>query len=262
MTWLRPLGSTGLRVSALGLGTVKLGRTTGLHYPAPFQLPDDRGAARLLASARDLGLNLLDTAPAYGTSEERLGRLLAGQRRHWVLCTKAGEEFAGGVSRFDFSPEAVRASVRRSLQRLRTDVIDILLVHSDGEDLRIIDTLGTLDALADLKREGLIRAVGMSVKTVAGGLKAARLCDVVMLTYNLREQETGAVLEACARASTGALVKKPLASGHLAAGRETAFVQQCFSHVLGQPGVGSALVGTLSAAHLEQNVHAAREILD
>ena len=102
MSWLRALGKTGLQVSALGLGTVKLGRDQGVKYPATYTLPDDRSAARLLDTARELGINLLDTAPAYGSSEQRLGRLLAGQRRHWLLCSKVGEEFVDGQSRFDF----------------------------------------------------------------------------------------------------------------------------------------------------------------
>ena len=72
----RPLGNTGMTVSVLGLGTVKLGRNQAVKYPEPFELPDDAQARRLIDRARDLGINLLDTAPAYGTSEERLGRLL------------------------------------------------------------------------------------------------------------------------------------------------------------------------------------------
>lgn len=68
----RPLGDTGLAVSPLGLGTVKFGRDQGVKYPSGFTIPDDREAADLLALARDLGINLIDTAPAYGRSEERL----------------------------------------------------------------------------------------------------------------------------------------------------------------------------------------------
>src|SRR5690606_15619655 len=87
---VRPLGQTGLTVSALGLGTVKFGRNTGVKYPRSFELPDRSAAANLLSLARDLGINLLDTAPAYGESEERLGELLQGQRQDWLICTKAG----------------------------------------------------------------------------------------------------------------------------------------------------------------------------
>ena len=94
----RPLGSTGLLVSPLGLGTVKLGRDQGVKYPNGFQIPDDDEARMLLKLARDLGINLIDTAPAYGRSEERLGPLLRGQRQDWVIVSKVGEEFADGQS--------------------------------------------------------------------------------------------------------------------------------------------------------------------
>ncbi|HYM32845.1 MAG TPA: aldo/keto reductase, partial [Candidatus Cybelea sp.] len=131
---LRPLGRTGLLVSPIGLGTVKFGRNTAVKYPTAFELPGDAAIAALLARASDLGINLLDTAPAYGTAEARLGAALSGQRDRWIIADKAGEEFDGKESRFDFSPSAIVASVERSLKRLRTDRIDVLLLHSDGED--------------------------------------------------------------------------------------------------------------------------------
>ena len=258
MNWMRPLGSTGMEVSALGLGTVKLGRDQGVRYPRGFTIPDDRTAAALLAQASDLGINLIDTAPAYGNSEVRLGKLLAGQRHRWLICSKVGEEFDDGHSRFDFSPEHTRLSVHRSLRRLNTDVIDIMLIHSDGNDLHIIEQLGTLQALQQLKQEGLIRAFGMSTKTVAGGQAAAAICDVVMLTYNLQQREEAPVLEACARLHRGTLVKKVLASGHLAPGYENP-IQASMDLVLGHPGTSAAVVGTITPAHLQANVTAVRE---
>src|SRR5690606_11080396 len=129
----RPLGRSGMQISPLGLGTVKLGRNQGVKYPQGFALPDDAAAARLLDTARELGVILIDTAPAYGSSEERLGALLAGERRHWLRCTKVGEEFENGESRFDFSPAHTRFNIERSLQRLRTEVLEIVLVHSSGD---------------------------------------------------------------------------------------------------------------------------------
>ena len=260
MSWMRPLGRTGLQVSALGLGTVKLGRDQGVKYPGRFTIPDDRTAAALLALARDLGINLLDTAPAYGTSEERLGRLLRGQRREWVICSKVGEEFGAGGSRFDFTPEYTRQSVERSLERLQTDALDIVLVHSNGDDLGIIQTMGTLQALEALRREGLIRAYGMSTKTIEGGLAAAAACDVVMPTYNLVERQALPVLDACARLQRGVLVKKPLASGHLHRGHGDP-VQASMDLVFAHPGTSAAVVGTICIAHLRSDVHAARRAL-
>lgn len=107
-----------MEVSILGLGTVKFGRTAGARYAAPFELPSDDDIAELLATAQSLGINLLDTAPAYGTSETRLGAALAGQRAAWIIATKTGEEFDGVKSRFDFSAdprfEASNAPLRAS----------------------------------------------------------------------------------------------------------------------------------------------------
>ena len=84
------LGNTGINVSRLGLGTVKFGRNKGVKYPKGFELPSDKECAALLELSQELGINMLDTAPAYGTSEERLGKVLTGQRDRWVIVGKAG----------------------------------------------------------------------------------------------------------------------------------------------------------------------------
>jgi len=254
----RALGSTGLTVSALGLGTVKFGRNTDVRYPRPFALPDEQAAARLLDEAHELGLCLLDTAPAYGDSEQRLGRLLRGRRQHWVLCTKAGEEYAAGVSRFDFTPTSIRASVLRSLARLDTERLDIVLLHSDGNDVAILEHSGALDALRGLQHEGRIGAIGISVKSVAGGLLAASCCDVVMLEYSHAATAQRPVIAACAARGCGVLVKKALGSGALCARMP---VHEALAVALAEPGVGSVVVGTLDPAHLRQDVSACREIL-
>ena len=261
MSWLRPLGNTGMLVSALGLGTVKLGRDQGVKYPERFSIPDDRTAAALLAQAADLGINLIDTAPAYGTSEQRLGPLLRGQRKNWLICSKVGEEFCDGKSHFDFSPEHVEHSIERSLKRLETDYIDMVLVHSDGNDLDIINRLGTLAALEAIKQRGLIRAFGMSTKTVAGGLAAAAVSDIVMLTYNLAYRDELKVLDECARLGKGALIKKALASGHLAESYDDP-VQASMDLIFSHPGTSSAIIGTITPEHLEANVLAARNCFE
>ncbi|MEZ5436373.1 MAG: aldo/keto reductase [Pseudomonadales bacterium] len=246
----RALGSTGMQVSALGFGTVKLGRTEGVKYPQPFVVPDDRAARALLDVARDLGINLLDTAPAYGNSEERLGKLLKADRKQWLICSKVGEEFSEGQSAFDFSAAHTRMSVERSLRRLQTDYIDMVLVHSDGNDLDIIHHSQALQTLAELKQRGWIRAFGMSTKTVEGGLLAAAQSDVVMVTYNLNEQADVAVLDYCHAHKKGALIKKAFASGHRCDGDAvTEALEMIFAHA----GSSAAIVGTINPAHLREN---------
>ena len=150
--------------------------------------------------------------------------------------------------------------MERSLERLATDMIDIVLVHSDGNDLDIIDRLGTLQVLAELKQRGLIRAFGLSTKTVAGGMAAAVAADVVMLTYNLANREEEPVLAECARLGKGALVKKALASGHLAANYSNP-VQASMDLLFSHPGTTAAIIGTITPTHLEANVQAARYAL-
>ena len=258
---LRSLGSTGLRVSPLGLGTVKFGRNRGVKYPRPFELPSDREALALLESAWDLGINLLDTAPAYGESEERLGRLLRRCWRDWVIVTKVGEEFQDGASRFDFSAAATRASVERSLRRLGVEALDAVLIHSSGDDLHILEQEGVLPALLDLQRAGWVRAVGMSTKTVVGGLRAVACCDVVMATYNLFEHEDLPVIRAARAAGKGVLIKKGLRSGHLDQVAGIDPVWASMQLIFAESGVSSVVVGTLNPAHLRANAAAAEEVL-
>jgi aryl-alcohol dehydrogenase-like predicted oxidoreductase len=257
----RPLGSTGLTVSPLGLGTVKFGRDQGVKYPNGFRIPDDFEARQLLNQARELGINLIDTAPAYGTSEERLGPLLRGQRNDWVIVSKVGEEFENGQSRHDFSSAHTRFSVERSLKRLETDRIDLVLVHSDGNDLAILRETGIYETLAALKEEGKIGAYGLSGKTVEGGLLALEQGDCAMVTYNLNEQAEKPVLDYAARHTKGILIKKALASGHVCLASGIDPVRASFELLFSHPGVCSAIVGTINPVHLAHNVATAAAVI-
>ncbi len=243
---LRLLGNSGLEVSALALGTVKFGRTAGLKYAQAFALPSDAELQELLHTARTLGVNLLDTAPAYGSSEARLGQLLGQQRSDWLLCSKVGEQFSEQGSSYDFRAEIVAPSIEASLRRLNTDYLDIALIHSDGNDLQILEQARTLDALLELKQAGLVRAVGMSHKTLAGGRRALALgADVLMTELNSARREMAPLIAECAAQNVGVLIKKALGSGH--AGAES------LAYVAGCEGVSSIVVGTINKAHLQEN---------
>ncbi|MGH8463723.1 MAG: aldo/keto reductase, partial [Pseudomonas sp.] len=258
----RPLGSTGLNVSPLGLGTVKLGRDQGVKYPNGFTIPDDNQARLLLAQARELGINLIDTAPAYGISEQRLGPLLRGQREQWVIVSKVGEEFDDGQSRFDFSAAHTRFSVERSLKRLETDHIELVLVHSDGNDLHILEHEEVYQTLEALKQEGKIGGFGFSGKTAAGGLKALERGDCAMVTYNLNEQAERPVIDYAAAHGKAILVKKALASGHVCLSPGVDPVRASFELLFAQPGVSSAIVGTINPVHLAHNVATVAAVLN
>ncbi|MEO1085122.1 MAG: aldo/keto reductase [Acidobacteriota bacterium] len=233
----------------LGLGTVAFGRDWGLKYPV--RIPDDAALERLLDLAADLGVTHLDTAPAYGASEERLGRLLARRPGRFTVSTKVGEVSTPRGSRFDFSPAAIRHSVEASLKRLRADVLDLVFLHSSGDDARALEGL---DALLDLRAEGKLRLVGASTKTVQGGLDAVRRCDAVMIAYSHRDRSQAAVLEA-ASGSVPVFVKKPLDAG----GVTPEGVAEALAFVARHPAVTTVLVGTTDPEHLRANARVVGE---
>ena len=196
----------------------------------------------------NLGINLIDTAPAYGTSESRIGKLLSDRAR-WVISSKVGEVFENGQSSHDFSAEAARASVSRSLERLRTDYLDVVLIHTSDDDVNDLQA-GALEELMRLKEEGLIKSIGASTKTVDAGLAVVDRVDVLMLTYPPDDLTQQPVMDAALKNHTGILVKKALNSGHASrAGENLTFIKA-------NQAVSSIIVGTLNPKHLESNADA------
>lgn len=256
------LGQTEISISALGLGTVKLGRNQQVKYPETFIIPDDNAVRNLLRCAQAHGINLLDTAPAYGNSEERLGQLLSpNDRKNWVICSKVGEEFVNGQSHFDFTSTHVQQSIHRSLQRLNTDYLDIVLVHSDGNDCSIIEEYEIFATLAALKRQGIIRAYGMSSKSIEGGLACVNQADIAMITYNPIEMEQLPVLDAAHELNKGILIKKALASGHVNKFASDDPIRTSLEFIFKHPAVNSVIVGTINPDHLQQNINIIDEMM-
>ena len=265
LTRRKNIAETGLAVSPLGLGTVKLGRTAGVKYPDSFKIPDDVQTLKLLSEASELGINLIDTAPSYGNSEQRLGQLLPKLNREWVIATKVGELFNADLaqSHYNFTAEFIKQSVVQSLKNLRRDVLDIVLIHSDGNDQYIIQHLGVLEILNDLKQQGLIRATGMSTKTVNGGLLAIQQSDIAMVMHNSGYQDEQAVLDQAATSNKAVFIKKALNSGHLASSSSvTDPVQASFDSIYQNPAVTSIVIGTITLSHLTSNVSKAVKALE
>ena len=242
----------GIKVSKVGLGTVKFGRNTAIKYPEAFQIPSDKEVLKILHTASESGINLLDTAPAYGNCEERLGELLPKSNYPWIISTKVGEVFDPdtGASGYDFTEEVIRASVENSLKKLKRECLDMVLIHSDGDDERIIKD-GAIEVLQDLKAKGWIRAVGMSTKTVVGGMLAAEQSDVVMVTHNLSYQGEVEVIEHAQTLGKGVLIKKALGSGHLTLDKP---IRSIFDCIYKHAGVSSVVLGSINPSHIQDNV--------
>ena len=167
--------------------------------------------------------------------------------------TKVGEEFRDGISHFDFSAAATRTSVERSLRRLGVETLDGVLIHSNGDDWSILEQEAVLPTLLELKAVGRVRAVGMSTKTIGGGLRAVQCCDLVMVTYNPHQLEELPVIHAAHAAGKGVLIKKGLLSGHLEQVSNANQVEAVLRLIYAEPGVSSVVIGTLNQDHLQAN---------
>lgn len=194
----RSFGNTGLRVSALGFGAGQIG--------GPELSEDEVGS--LLNQVLDLGVNLFDTAPSYGQSEERIGRHLSWRRHETILSTKGGY----GTEFEDWTYDAIVRGVELSLRRMRTDRLDLFHLHSCP--LEILRREDILRACRDVVQSGKVRVVAYSGEEDA--LAFAVECGVfggVQCSVNVCDQRSldGAVKAAHAR-GLGVIAKRPLAN--------------------------------------------------
>jgi aryl-alcohol dehydrogenase-like predicted oxidoreductase len=192
----RPFGHSGLEVPALGFGAMQVGDP---------RLPE-AAAARILNHALDLGLALVDTARSYGVSEERIGRHLAHRRDEFVLSTKVGYGVAGIA---DWTFECVVAGVDAARERLRTDVIDVVHLHSCGLDR--LEEGEVARALEHCAAAGKLRVAAYSGDGVA--LRYAIMSGqfgAVQASLNLCDQQAWRVLGEAHACGLGTLAKRPL----------------------------------------------------
>lgn len=158
----RSLGRTGIKVSPYALGALMFATQIGNRDP------DD--SVKIIHKALDAGINLVDTADAYGDSEEVLGRALKGRRDNVVLTTKFSRPMGTDPNQQGTSRRWIMTAVDNSLQRLQTDHIDVYQIHRLDPETDIEETLS---ALTDLVRSGKVRAIGSS-NTPAPDIVAAQ----------------------------------------------------------------------------------------
>ncbi len=205
----RPLGTTGMLVSQVGLGGWQLTNPSwGMH--------DAGEATRIVEAAADAGCNFFDTAPGYasGRSEELLGRALKPLRSKVLLCSKFGHSPEGVTN---FGVEALRPSIEASLKRLQTDYLDVLLVHNPPADVLDGNSTSLYEELQRLKAGGLLRSYGVSVDSSADLEKvmATTQCGVVEILFNVFHQEPRRAFAAAKHRGIGLIAKVPLDSGWL-----------------------------------------------
>lgn len=262
----RRLGKTGMIVSLIGFGASEI----GYRNVAP------RIVEKLLNAALDAGLNVIDTAACYDTSEELIGQTVGHRRRDYYLLTKCGH--ANGLSAPEWSPAIVEMSLARSLKRLRTEYVDLLQFHSCGAETLRNDAL--IAALARTREKGMARALGYSGDG-ADALAAIELgvFDTLQISVNIADQEAlDRALPAAAARGMGVIAKRPIANAAWLKGRfsvpeyerqywrrlrklnypilrdgAAASVGAALKFTLAAPGVHTAIIGTTNPSRWAEN---------
>jgi aryl-alcohol dehydrogenase-like predicted oxidoreductase len=262
----RRLGETDIEASILGFGGSEIG----------YQRVSARAVARLLGSALDAGLNIVDTAECYENSEALIGQAIAVRRREVYLLSKCGHP--EGWGREDWRPASLLASIERSLRRLRTDYLDLIQLHSCSRaELERGDAIAALERARD---RGWARYIGYS-----GDGQAARYAaecgrfDTLQTSLSIADQEAVELTLPLARArGMGVIAKRPLANVAWTYARKPAepYYQTYWSRLrvldypflrgpaesavatalrftLSVPGVHAVIVGTARPERWEQN---------
>ena len=279
----RTLGRTQADVTILGYGAMELrGGPRGPEI-------DDDAAGRLLNAVLDGGINLIDTSPDYGHSEELIGKHLGHRREEFFLASKCGcpMETPANVPPpypHDFSPANVRANVERSLRRLRTDRLDLVQVHISPsvEQLREDHTVETLQ---ELQKEGKLRFIGMSgILPNLPAQIAMDVFDAFQIPYSAVQRDHEELITAAAATGAGTLIRGGAARGapseeknwqtgplsqpaglgqrnwtaggmdDLLAGSGMSPMEFVLRFTVSHPYLSTTIVGTANPAHLESNI--------
>ena len=210
----RRLGKTGPKVSVVGVGTWQFGGEWG----KTFSQAEVDG---ILGRAKELGINLIDTAECYGDhlSERLVGEAIRGERDEWIVATKFGHKFHGNFERTDrWSANEVLRQLDASLTALQTDYIDLYQFHSGSDE--VFDNNTLWEVLNEQVQAGRIRHLGVSTgsndnlhQTVRAGEVGASAIQVVYNRLDRTPEER--VFPACQEGDLGVLARVPLASGFL-----------------------------------------------
>ena len=279
----RALGRTGADVTILGYGAMELrGGPRGPEI-------GDEDAGRLLNAVLDGGINLIDTSPDYGGSEELIGRCIGRRRDEFFLASKCGclIELPAGVPPpypHDYSPANVRADVEQSLRRLRTDRLDLVQVHMSPSKATLEEN-HTVETLKTLQDQGKVRFIGMS--GILPNLPehiAMNVFDVFQIPYSAVQRDHEDLITQAAAAKAGTLIRGGAARG--AASEEKNWrtgplsqpsglgqrnwassgiedlikdagltnMEFMLRFTLSHPGLSSTIVGTANPAHLAANI--------
>lgn len=267
----RTLGKTGLQISWLGVGLAEIG----------FQLTfaEEQKAGEILNTALDNGITFLDTAAVYNISEELIGRTISHRRNEFVLASKCGQA-TGGYKGESWTAQTVRDSIDRSLERMKTDVIDVMQLHSCGVD--VLEKGEVIEALQEAKAVGKIRFLGYSGdnEAAAWAVESGHF-DTLQTSFNLTDQRarTTGLFAKAQEKGMGVIIKRPIGNGAWGVDqspsdyadeyfRRAQIMQQdgplpaapdnriwlSLGFTLAHDAIDTAIVGTQNPAHMRSNI--------
>ena len=275
----RLLGRTGLSVTTLGFGAMDLGGP-----PAANEISDDE-ANQVLNAVLDTGINFIDTAVCYGTSEARIGRAISHRRKEFVLATKCGcvpGEPMGKPHVYD--RKNIRAGVEHSLRAMRTDYLDIAQFHTSLTRSEW-EAEGALDELLKLKQESKVRFIGISgiLPNLAQQVESG-VFDVFQVPYSALQREHEHIIAKASSAGAGIIIRGGVARGtpnnwnkryYMLSGDELSGrwnkaqldelldglsrIEFMVRFAIAEAALDTTIIGTKNLDHLRDNVAAARK---
>ena len=208
----KTLGRTGLEVTQLGYGGM------GIRGPKTWGLRvvSEEAADKFLNSVLDAGINFIDTAPDYGLSEQRIGRYVGSRRNEFYLATKCGCAYIQHEDRIEinhvWTKEVLERNIETSLQRLRTDHVDILQFH--GGDAETLKRQGLIDTLIDFRRQGMVKFIGISSSLPQlPDLIDLGVFDTFQIPYSCLAGQHHDLITRAAEAGAGIIIRGGIAQG-------------------------------------------------
>jgi aryl-alcohol dehydrogenase-like predicted oxidoreductase len=262
----RRFGNTDMDVSVLGFGGSEIG----------YEGASQETVNQILNDALDAGLNVIDTAECYPNSEAMIGKAVGNRRDDFFLFTKCGHP--SGMGSEDYSHDGILASIERSLKRLQTEQVDLVLLHSCGED--VLRKAEAIEALQEAKQRGYTRYIGYSGDSLAAKYAIdTDVFDALETSVNIADQEAIELTLPLAEAQNlGVIVKRPIANAAWRTGEKPAnpylhvywqrllkleypFIAEDMATSLGTalrftsslPGVHTMIVGTTKPGRWHEN---------
>ena len=213
----RSLGNTGLKVSEIAFGGVEIGLPYGIGVHSAADMLQEKDALRLLELALDKGIDFYDTARMYGQSEKLIGKAFGSRREQVIISTKCRHfrQAEGALPDTDLIPRIIRDSLVESLRELKTDYLDIFMLHQ--ADLEILGNQAVTDTFQELKASGKVRSIGASTYTVeeSEGAIQSGIWELVQLPFNLMDQRQSSLFDLASERGVGVVIRSVLLKGLL-----------------------------------------------